>query len=609
MSKTKIPSEELLAARRDLEDITSVKLLHDWIWSEEVGKWILHCRIHIHCQPNDLIQPFTDWYVLVDQEYPWGIIDFYPAKQNGIIQTFPHQHFNGCGSDKLPWRNGKICLTTGVSVLDRHGYDIEPHDFYWRLSWYFERAIQWLIAASQNQLVLPGDPFELPYFPTTALATVAFSEGVESFAQWQDIPEQVGLVELVPLRRKPNVFFVKSFLSIGSKELFIPTWGKSMASLQNEPVLGIWLRIKEIPVLKPWQVPSTWQELRETFREQEVEIDELLKLATKFIRDAKTHFVLVGFPIPAEVGASACQIYWQALQLPVLSQGTKTAKGFRTNEQGYWRRDRTEILRGSVNLCWANSENWHIDQISTRGRLPDGITSKKILLLGAGAVGSVVAEALSRSNAQKITILDADKLEIGNLTRHTLDRQYLKVSKAAGVANRLNLASPHATIEACTRYFPFVEEKEKSYIREFEIILDCTGSDTVLYHLETFSWLSTKLFVSISLGMGSKRLFCFAVYGESFPSNIFKNMINPWLQKDIQEYEGQQLPRAGIGCWHPVFPARVDDVWMMASVAVKHLETLIVSPPRKPHLAVFEQVYENGNFCGVHCVCSQDENS
>ncbi len=250
---------------------------------------------------------------------------------------------------------------------------------------------------------------------------------------------------------------------------------------------------------------------------------------------------------------------------------------------------------------WASSENWHIEQISTRGRLPKVLTSQKILLLGAGAVGSAIAELLSRGNAQKITIVDSDKLEVGNLTRHTLDREYLKVSKAADVANRLNLASPHATIDAISHDFPLIEEAEKSYIQQFDIILDCTGDDAVLHHLEHFAWGDAKIFFSISLGMGGKRLFCFVAYGSSFPHAIFRNMLNLWLYKELEDFN-QQLPREGIGCWHPVFPARSDDVWMMAGVAVKHIESLISLPPQETDFAVFEQVYENGTFVGVRRV-------
>lgn len=82
-------------------------------------------------------------------------------------------------------------------------------------------------------------------------------------------------------------------------------------------------------------------------------------------------------------------------------------------------------------------------------------------------------------------------------------------------------------------------------------------------------------------------------------------MINPWLGKELQEYDDQELPREGIGCWHPVFPARADDIWMMASTAVKHIESLLKSPIKSPDLAVFEQVYENSSFVGIHQVYTE----
>ncbi|WP_335205887.1 ThiF family adenylyltransferase [Nostoc sp.] len=602
MSDKRIPSTELLAARRTLDGISCVKLLHDWTWSEQVAKWTLHCRIHIHSQPSPFIPQSTDWYVLVSPEYPWGDIGFYPAKENGLIHTFPHQNFNSCGDSKVPWRKGKLCLDTSVHALGRQGYHSEPYDYYWRLEWHFRRAIEWLVAASEDKLVSPGEPLELPYFPLRNFLTIAFSESAESFTQWQKIPDPVGLVHLVQLRKKPDVFFVKSFQSIRGKELLRLMWGKEMNELKNESVLGIWIRLKKIPVFKPWQVPLIWKELREVCREQEININEQLKIAAKFIRDGKSHIALIGFPIPAEIDGLLYQTHWQALQLPILSEGIKNAKGFRTNEEGYWQRDRTEILRGDVNLVWVNSENWHISHIATRGKLPEPLASKKILLLGAGAIGSAVAEMLSRGNAQKITILDSDTLEIGNLTRHTLSLHYLKVEKATSIAARLNSTSPYATVVGIDRNFPQLEETDKVDIQQSEIILDCTGSDAVLYHLEHFLWGSRKLFISISLGIGGKRLFLFSAYSDSFPKATFRAMLNPWLQKELKEYEGQQLPREGIGCWYPVFPARIDDVWMMASIAVKYIESSSVLPPEKPNLAVFEQLYANDTFVGVHQV-------
>jgi hypothetical protein len=116
---------------------------------------------------------------------------------------------------------------------------------------------------------------------------------------------------------------------------------------------------------------------------------------------------------------------------------------------------------------------------------------------------------------------------------------------------------------------------------------------------------STRLFVSISLGFQARRLFCFTASGASFPHATFSALLAPWLQQELKEHANQELPREGIGCWHPVFPARVDDVWMLASIAVKQLESIITRLPAQPELTVFEQHYDNSAFVGVRRLSSR----
>ena len=73
-----------------------------------------------------------------------------------------------------------------------------------------------------------------------------------------------------------------------------------------------------------------------------------------------------------------------------------------------------------------------------------------------------------------------------------------------------------------------------------------------------------------------------------------------------EEYDLDELPRDGPGCWHPRHPARIDDVWMMSAAAVKLVEQAIDLPPKAPSLTVLEQHKDaKGNFAGIHDV-SQD---
>ncbi len=58
-------------------------------------------------------------------------------------------------------------------------------------------------------------------------------------------------------------------------------------------------------------------------------------------------------------------------------------------------------------------------------------------------------------------------------------------------------------------------------------------------------------------------------------------------------------------CWHPVFPGRVDDIWLMAATAAKAVEQALTGPPGNPVLYVYEQQETDGAFGGVRMVSRQ----
>lgn len=599
--------EALRAARRSLDAIPAVRLLQDWTWVDDVAVWVLHCEISIQSSDNNLVPDRTEWFVLVSSDYPYGYLEFFPSKKNSLSRTFPHQMFNGEGKSNFSWREGNICLSSSSEIFKGRFIDAEPFEIDWRLHWRFERAIQWLNAASENQLRLAGEPFELPDFPKRfqkTLSSVVFNENAASFSQWQQIADLMGLVDLHPLQQRTNALVAKAFRSTKGQELFRPDWGKILTEMNSSKVLGLWIRLTQAPILEPWQAPSNWKELREVFRNQQCDLDELLRSTLRLIRTETIQVLLIGFPIPSEIGSSPSRIHWQCQKMPALSSGQETAKGFRHNELGYWRRDRTELLRDSHELCWTNSENWSSDQIMTRGHFSQRLTSKKILLIGAGSLGSVIGEMLVRGGLTELLIIDSDVLEVGNLCRHTLTTNELQKSKSVELSRRLNCISPHVKAEAFVCDFPPLSEAQSMSIQQCDLILDCTGSDLVIQKIENFQWESEKFFVSMSLGMEAKRLFLFATKGTKFSSESFRSSLNPWLVKEREEYGDKPMPWSGIGCWHPVFPAKVNDVWMLAAVAVKCLNTLVESTLIQENMMVFEQETSTDNdwFQGIRRV-------
>ncbi len=598
MTANRIPPDALCSGRRRIEELPFCDLIEDLAWNDSVNKWILHCRITIP-KGSQFISKESEWFVLVDAHYPFGVIAFYPAKENGIKATFQHQKYNGPGDNKFPWREGNICCSTPRGGLRRREYDSEPTTESDRLMWHFYRARDWLVNASKNQLINPGDIFELPHFPNRSAQQnniVAFSEDVDSMHQWNRINENFGIAKLEKYEAVPHIF-VKAFLSAKEEELYRPCFGNALSSKTKPSDECIWVKIRHLPILEPWQAPECWGELKEFFKKENIDLKDLLSPFLKRFRDGKQHFLLIGFPIPKTFGGELEQMHWQTLYMPPLSCGK--VKGFRPVEKSYLSRDFTMVFDEKKPLNWHSSENWHSEQISTRGRYPESILKQSAALIGAGALGSMFGELLIRSGLKSLSIIDNDKLEIGNLVRHTLDITKIGYPKAEALAERLNLINPNSCVNSNSTFFSYEDESIKNILDHCQLIIDCTGNDFIVSQMEHFNWESDKIFVSISTGMFARRLFIYLAKGRNFDADDFKSAMKDWLNKEKDEFDDYEFPQEGIGCWHPVFPARADDLWLMASVASNFFVNAIDQKNVQKQLMVFEQQVENNQFLGV----------
>lgn len=598
MNDIRIPPENLKTARRKIEEIPNVKILNDWGWNAESSAWVLHCSLSI---AEYIYSPYlpqvTNWYVLADSEYPLGSISFFPSRDNGLSHTFQHQLNNSKVAGDLPWKRGSICLDLNVKVLGRLFVESEPFSIEGRLAWYFHRALNWIQAASHGEFAKTGEPFELPDFSPNKKFTVAFSEDADSFSFWMNNDERVGTVSLLMIKNT-NILATKAFLNRSGKQIQAPDWGKVVDSADNEYYKGLWIRVDNIPILDPWQPPSTFGELIELLKVQGLDFYEMIEPVTSEIRDGAKHFLLLGFPIPSKYGEAPIRIHWQAVLLPTLSSGTKTQRGFRPNQRGKFLRDKLEVVTPTTELDWVVSENWDKEQISARGRFPDSLSEKKMLIIGCGAVGSAIAELLVRGNASQIILVDGEELEVGNLVRHTLALHDIKKPKAQQLARRLNSVNPNSKINFSAVHFPPKSENEIETINHCDVIIDCTGDDKALLTISEFPWDKDKLVISVALNYGATRSFIFAYMGRRFPVQEYSLQIKPYLT-NLDEVD--DLPADGIGCWHPVFPARADDIWLQVSACMKEIVDLLEQPIGSGayKFTAFEQVIENGNFVGV----------
>ena len=601
------PSPALRLARRTLDHVLGVLETGDWEWRDALQRWSLSCCLST-VAPGHGIPAQSDWYILASPDYPWGSVKIVPAAMGGIEDTYWHQSYNGAESENSPWRTGDLCLSTTVRVLGRSGLDAEPFRADTRLRWHVERAIQWLVAASQGTLVLPGEPFELPQYPSGHKGIFAFSESPQSLNIWCNDPARVGIVELLPLQRGERIFIPRCFRDMRGRGVYAPTWGDMVNDSRIATEIGLWIRLDGVPVLTPWKAPATWGELRAAARRQNIDLDALLKKVVPVARAVEPILLCVGFPIPALVGGCPTRFHWLATLLPALTEGNVLVPGFRPGEAARWLYDRNHALADKRRLRWIDSENWDMKEITARGSLPGSVADRDALLIGAGALGAPLARLLVRAGVRSLVIVDEDILKIGNLSRHPLDTDHLSLPKANSLAAELRHVSPHLRVRSIPATFPNLSPEERKRVLQCDLIIDCTAEDGVIQALEKFGWDApqTKI-ISLSLGMEAKRLFCYAADAADFSEVLFREAIAPWLNAQAEAYKDSDLPREGVGCWHPVFPARIDDVWLFVATAIKEIERVVRDNP-EPALTVFEQTAdEHGSFTGIRRVMGAPE--
>ncbi len=72
----------------------------------------------------------------------------------------------------------------------------------------------------------------------------------------------------------------------------------------------------------------------------------------------------------------------------------------------------------------------------------DGLADAFVLLVGAGSVGSLMAQELARSGVGHVLLVDGDRLETHNLARHALPYAYVGTNKAQAMTEHLSRNVP-----------------------------------------------------------------------------------------------------------------------------------------------------------------------
>ncbi len=132
---------------------------------------------------------------------------------------------------------------------------------------------------------------------------------------------------------------------------------------------------------------------------------------------------------------------------------------------------------------------------------------KSAAIVGAGSIGSKIAETLARSGVSKFVLADGDVLLPDNLERHALDWSEVGHRKARGLKRRIESIVPGAVVEVVDENFNWQRSAKThawqvSVLAECDIIVDATGDAATALFLGAIAAANGKPFVSIEVFEG-----------------------------------------------------------------------------------------------------------
>lgn len=103
----------------------------------------------------------------------------------------------------------------------------------------------------------------------------------------------------------------------------------------------------------------------------------------------------------------------------------------------------------------------------------DRLKASRVLVIGAGSLGSQVASRLAQAGVGKISIVDPECLQPNNVGRHSLGIADILKNKASGLARVLRARYPHASFEAIPNEWQYIANNAPENFDNFDLIVSC----------------------------------------------------------------------------------------------------------------------------------------
>lgn len=140
----------------------------------------------------------------------------------------------------------------------------------------------------------------------------------------------------------------------------------------------------------------------------------------------------------------------------------------------------------------------------TRGMVAESLRSRRVLLAGAGSVGSVLADLLVRSGVERLTLLDPDEVGAENLSRSVYRLADVGRPKVMALAEHLRAVQPGAEVGTLTRTVADLGSGLGELVGAHDLVIGCTDDPSAQAALNYFAGAADRPSLYVGLYAGAK---------------------------------------------------------------------------------------------------------
>ncbi len=158
------------------------------------------------------------------------------------------------------------------------------------------------------------------------------------------------------------------------------------------------------------------------------------------------------------------------------------------------------------------------------------ICNSKVLIVGAGGLGSPIADYLSRAGVGRIGIADFDKVNLSNIHRQSLyNSKDVGKFKVSILKKKIELINPLIKVKTFNK--KITEKNFKNIIKSFDIIVDGSDNFKTKFLLNKYSIKHKKILIVGAINKFDGHVFTFD----------FKNKKSPCLKCFYQSEPSDEI--------------------------------------------------------------------